>query len=139
MNKKNLHYIDLLLSILLIHGISLANIQTVTVNFLLVQFKLPLIILILLCVLLGAFVMTLVNFSKGFSLKKELKSTQKQLEEEKKEIKTEDADFDTDYHEAVAMVPGMGDDKKGKVLDCVQKGYTLNDKVIRHAKVAVGQ
>lgn len=56
-----------------------------------------------------------------------------------KEIKTEDADFDTDYHEAVAMVPGMGDDKKGKVLDCVQKGYTLNDKVIRHAKVAVGQ
>lgn len=56
-----------------------------------------------------------------------------------KEIKTEDADFDTDYHEAVAMVPRMGDDKKGKVLDCVQKGYTLNDKVIRHAKVAVGQ
>lgn len=56
-----------------------------------------------------------------------------------KEIKTEDADFDTDYHEAVAIVPGMGDDKKGKVLDCVQKGYTLNDKVIRHAKVAVGQ
>lgn len=56
-----------------------------------------------------------------------------------KEINTKDADFDTDYHEAVAMVPGMGDDKKGKVLDCVQKGYTLNDKVIRHAKVAVGQ
>lgn len=56
-----------------------------------------------------------------------------------KEINTENADFDTDYHEAVAMVPGMGDDKKGKVLDCVQKGYTLNDKVIRHAKVAVGQ
>ena len=44
-----------------------------------------------------------------------------------------------DYHEAVAMVPGMGDDKKGKVIDCVQTGYTLNDKVIRHAKVAVGQ
>lgn len=54
-------------------------------------------------------------------------------------IETKDADFDTDYHEAVAMVPGMGDDKKGKVLDCVQTGYTLNDKVIRHAKVAVGQ
>ena len=89
MNKKNLHYIALLLSILLIAGISLANMQPVTVNFLLVQFKLPLIILILLCVLLGAFVMTLVNFSKGFSLKKELKSTQKQLEE-KKEIKTEE-------------------------------------------------
>lgn len=54
-------------------------------------------------------------------------------------IDTKDADFNTDYHEAVAMVPGMGDDKKGKVLDCVQTGYTLNDKVIRHAKVAVGQ
>lgn len=56
-----------------------------------------------------------------------------------KKIDTADADFDTNFHEAVAMVPGMGDDKKGKVLDCVQTGYTLNDKVIRHAKVAVGQ
>jgi len=54
-------------------------------------------------------------------------------------IDTDEADFDTDIHEAVAMVPGMGDDKKGKVIDCLQKGYKLNDKVIRHAKVAVGQ
>ena len=54
-------------------------------------------------------------------------------------IDTVDADFDTDVHEAVAMVPGMGDDKKGKVIDCLQQGYKLNDKVIRHAKVAVGQ
>ena len=54
-------------------------------------------------------------------------------------IETENQDFDTDVHEAVAMVPGMGDDKKGKVIDCLQKGYKLNDKVIRHAKVAVGQ
>ena len=54
-------------------------------------------------------------------------------------IETEDKDFDVDFHEAIAMVPGMGDDKKGKVIDCVQTGYTLNDKVIRHAKVAVGQ
>ncbi len=54
-------------------------------------------------------------------------------------IETADADFDTDVHEAVAMVPGMGDDKKGKVIDCLQQGYKLNDKVIRHAKVAVGQ
>ena len=54
-------------------------------------------------------------------------------------IDTDDADFDTDVHEAVAMVPGMGDDKKGKVIDCLQQGYKLNDKVIRHAKVAVGQ
>lgn len=56
-----------------------------------------------------------------------------------KKIETADKDFDTDFHEAIAMVPGMGDDKKGKVIDCVQTGYTLNDKVIRHAKVAVGQ
>ncbi len=54
-------------------------------------------------------------------------------------IETEGKDFSTDFHEAVALVPGMGDDKKGKVIDCVQTGYTLNDKVIRHAKVAVGQ
>ena len=54
-------------------------------------------------------------------------------------IETENADFDTDVHEAVAMVPGRGDDKKGKVIDCLQQGYKLNDKVIRHAKVAVGQ
>jgi molecular chaperone GrpE len=56
-----------------------------------------------------------------------------------KKIDTKDADFNTDFHEAVAMVPGMGDDKKGKVIDCVQSGYTLNNKVIRHAKVAIGQ
>ena len=54
-------------------------------------------------------------------------------------IDTTNADFDTDVHEAVAMVPGMGDDKKGKVIDCLATGYKLNDKVIRHAKVAVGQ
>ena len=54
-------------------------------------------------------------------------------------IDTTDADFDTDIHEAVAMVPGMDDDKKGKVIDCLTAGYKLNDKVIRHAKVAVGQ
>lgn len=56
-----------------------------------------------------------------------------------KKIDTDGKDFDVDFHEAIAMVPGMGDDKKGKVIDCVQTGYTLNDKVIRHAKVAVGQ
>ncbi len=54
-------------------------------------------------------------------------------------IDTEGKDFSTDYHEAVAMVPGMGDDKKGKVIDSIQTGYTLNGKVIRYAKVAVGQ
>jgi molecular chaperone GrpE len=56
-----------------------------------------------------------------------------------KTIDTENADFNTDLHEAVAMVPGMGDDMKGKVIDCMTTGYMLNDKVIRHAKVAVGQ
>lgn len=56
-----------------------------------------------------------------------------------KKIETEKQDFNVDVHEAIAMVPGMGDENKGKVIDCVLTGYTLNDKVIRHAKVAVGQ
>lgn len=56
-----------------------------------------------------------------------------------KKIETQDKPFDVDFHEAVAMVPNVEDDKKGKVIDCVQTGYTLNEKVIRHAKVAVGQ
>lgn len=47
--------------------------------------------------------------------------------------------FDTDYHEAIAMVPGQPDEMRGKVLDCVQNGYMLHDKVIRHAKVAVAE
>lgn len=56
-----------------------------------------------------------------------------------KKIETEKQAFNVDVHEAIAMVPGMGDENKGKVIDCVLTGYTLNDKVIRHAKVAVGQ
>ena len=56
-----------------------------------------------------------------------------------KKIDTIDKVFDTDYHEAVAMVPGQPDELKGKVIDCIQTGYMLNDKVIRHAKVAVAQ
>lgn len=47
--------------------------------------------------------------------------------------------FDVDYHEAIAMVPAQNDEQKGKVIDCVQTGYMLNEKVIRHAKVAVAQ
>ncbi len=53
-------------------------------------------------------------------------------------IDTTDAEFATALHEAVALVPGLGEDKKNKVIDCLQAGYKLNDKVIRHAKVAVG-
>ncbi len=47
--------------------------------------------------------------------------------------------FNVDYHEAIAMVPAPSDEMKGRVLDCVQTGYMLNDKVIRHAKVAVAE
>ena len=47
--------------------------------------------------------------------------------------------FDTDFHEAVALIPAQEEDQKGKVLDCVQTGYKLHDKVIRHAKVVVAQ
>ena len=54
-------------------------------------------------------------------------------------IETEGQDFDTDYHEAIALIPAPTEELKGKILDCVQPGYKLGDKVIRHAKVAVGQ
>jgi molecular chaperone GrpE len=54
-------------------------------------------------------------------------------------IETEGADFNTDFHEAIAIIPAPNEALKGKVLDCIQAGYTLNDKVIRHAKVAVGE
>ena len=54
-------------------------------------------------------------------------------------IETENADFNTDFHEAIAMVPVPTPELKGKVIDCVQTGYMLNDKVLRHAKVAVGE
>lgn len=54
-----------------------------------------------------------------------------------KEIDTTDKDFDVNYHEAITMVPSQNDEQKGKVIDCVTKGYTLNDKVIRYAKVVV--
>ena len=56
-----------------------------------------------------------------------------------KKIEVNNQDFNVDFHEAIAMVAGTDDDQKGKVIDCVQTGYILNDKVIRHAKVAVGQ
>lgn len=55
-----------------------------------------------------------------------------------KKMDTIGQDFSTDFHEAVAFVPGKDEDK-GKVIDCIQNGYTLNDQVIRYAKVAVGQ
>ena len=54
-------------------------------------------------------------------------------------IETEGKEFDVDFHEAIALIPAPSEDLKGKILDCVQTGYMLNDKVIRHAKVAVAQ
>lgn len=56
-----------------------------------------------------------------------------------KVIETNDKPLDTDYHEAIAVIPAPAEEQKGKILDCVQTGYTLNDKVIRHAKVVVGE
>lgn len=56
-----------------------------------------------------------------------------------KEMDPADDVFDTEKHEAISVVPVPDDDKKGKILDTVQKGYTLNGKVLRHAKVVVGQ
>lgn len=54
-------------------------------------------------------------------------------------IETKDQPLNTDYHEAIAVIPAPEETQKGKVLECVQTGYTLNDKVIRHAKVVVGE
>lgn len=56
-----------------------------------------------------------------------------------KVIETKDQTLDTDYHEAIAVIPAPSEAQKGKILDCVQTGYTLNDKVLRHAKVVVGE
>ena len=56
-----------------------------------------------------------------------------------KVIETKDQSLDTDFHEAIAVIPAPSEAQKGKILDCVQTGYTLNDKVLRHAKVVVGE
>ena len=56
-----------------------------------------------------------------------------------KVIETKEQPLDTDYHEAIAVIPAPNETLKGKILDCVQNGYVLNDKVIRHAKVVVGE
>lgn len=54
------------------------------------------------------------------------------------QMKTEGADFDTDFHEAVTQFPAPTPELKGKVIDCTEKGYMLNDTVLRFAKVVVG-
>ena len=56
-----------------------------------------------------------------------------------KVIETKEQPLNTDFHEAIAVIPAPAEELKGKILDCVQTGYTLNDKVIRHAKVVVGE
>ena len=56
-----------------------------------------------------------------------------------KVIETKEQALNTDFHEAIAVIPAPQEELKGKILDCVQTGYTLNDKVIRHAKVVVGE
>lgn len=56
-----------------------------------------------------------------------------------KVIETKEQPLNTDFHEAIAVIPAPVEELKGKILDCVQPGYTLNDKVIRHAKVVVGE
>lgn len=54
-------------------------------------------------------------------------------------IETKEMPLDTDFHEAIAVIPAPSEELKGKILDCVQTGYILNNKVIRHAKVVVGE
>ena len=83
--KEKLHYILLLITILLVASISLANMQSVNVSFIVFNFKLPLIILILVSVLLGSITTFLISMSKNFSLKKELKKTKESLKTSQKE------------------------------------------------------
>ena len=52
---------------------------------------------------------------------------------------TKEKELDTDYHDAIAIIDAPSEELKGKILDCVETGYTLNDKVLRHAKVVVGK
>ena len=54
-------------------------------------------------------------------------------------IDTKEKELDTDFHDAIAIIDAPSEELKGKILDCVETGYTLNDKVIRHAKVVVGK
>ena len=56
-----------------------------------------------------------------------------------KEIETKDADFNTDFHEAISLFPAPSPELKGKIIDCTQKGYTFHDKVIRYSKVVVAE
>ena len=77
--KEKLHYILLLITVLLVAGISLTNMQSVNVSFILFSFKLPLIILILVSVLLGSVTTFLISMLKNFSLKKELKKNKEAL------------------------------------------------------------
>lgn len=56
-----------------------------------------------------------------------------------KPMESTGAEFNADFHEAIASIPAPSDDLKGKVIDTTQKGYMINDKVLRHAKVAVGE
>lgn len=85
--KTKLHYIAILLLVLLIAGLSLANMETVKVSYLFGHFQLPLIILILVSVLLGAIVASLLGMSKQFSNKAELKQALKELEQQKQALK----------------------------------------------------
>ncbi|OLF48646.1 hypothetical protein BU202_03260 [Streptococcus cuniculi] len=84
--KTKLHYIAILLLVLLIAGLSLANMETVKVSYLFGHFQLPLIILILVSVLLGAIVASLLGLSKQFSIKAELKQAKKELENQKQRL-----------------------------------------------------
>lgn len=56
-----------------------------------------------------------------------------------KSIDSNEKEFDTDFHEAISYIPAPSEDLKGKVIDTVENGYTLNDKVIRYSKVVIGQ
>ena len=80
------------------------------------------------------------NLAKSEGLSLIFQKLQRTLEQQGlKKMETKEAQFDTDFHEAVALFPTEDEQQKNHIIDCVQTGYMLNDKVLRHTKVVVGQ
>ena len=137
--KEKLHYILLLITVLLVAGISLANMQSVNVSFILFSFKLPLIILILISVLLGSITTFLISMVKNFSLKKELKETKEVLENShsKNQVGIYSSlvflyPFLIDIGKKSQSNPPQANQQKGKSVDAWQQSHQKSRR--RHEK-----
>ena len=137
--KEKLHYILLLITVLLVAGISLANMQSVNVSFILFSFKLPLIILILVSVLLGSVTTFLISMLKNFSLKKELKKTKEALKNSHTENQVGNHSSLVCLYSLLIKVGNQSqshhsetNQKKGKGMDTRQKSHQKSRR--RHEK-----